>query len=60
MCTITRMYISRRGEKATIRNTRRNLWHTSWSKNNGKKNIPSGILLAISPKWQKRNRQILS
>jgi hypothetical protein len=37
-------------KKATIRNTRKNLQHTSWSKNNGKKSIPLGILLAISPK----------
>jgi hypothetical protein len=38
------------GIKSTITNTRRNLWHTSWSKNNGRKSIPSQILLAINPK----------
>jgi hypothetical protein len=37
-------------KKLLSENTRRNLRHTSWSKNNDRKSIPSGILLVISLK----------
>ena len=56
----SQMHITRRRKRITIRNTWRNLWHTSRRKSLGRESISTRILLALSSKWQQRNSQVLS